>query len=120
VIGRAILNRIAPAWAGLLVLGAIAWLPVWAVGTGESIVMQGNGSLPACSTCHGTKGEGGGDGLYPRLAGLPATYIENQLRDFRDGARPSPLMSPMAAGLTDATSRPSPGIWLACTHRTNP
>ena len=96
------LKRIAPMWAGLVALGAIAWLPVWASATGESIVTQGSGSAPACSTCHGAKGEGGGDGLYPRLAGLPAAYIESQLHDFRDGRRPSPLMSPMAAGLTDA------------------
>ncbi|MEO8006335.1 MAG: c-type cytochrome [Betaproteobacteria bacterium] len=96
------LKRIAPMWAGLLALGAIAWLPVWASGTGESIVTQGSASVPACATCHGTKGEGGGDGLYPRIAGLPTAYIENQLRDFRDGKRANPLMSPMAAGLTDA------------------
>jgi thiosulfate dehydrogenase len=101
VVLRSMARRIAPIWAGMLALGAIAWLPVWASGTGESIVTQGNGSVPACSTCHGAKGEGGGDGLYPRLAGLPAAYIENQLRDFRDGKRPSPLMTPMAAGLTE-------------------
>ncbi len=99
---RTMFKRIAPMWAGLMVLGALAWLPVWASGTGESIVMQGSGGVPACSTCHGAKGEGGGDGLYPRIAGLPATYIENELRNFRDGRRANALMSPMAAGLTDA------------------
>lgn len=102
-------------WAGMLALGAIAWLPVWASGTGESIVTQGSGSVPACSTCHGAKGEGGGDGLYPRLAGLPAAYIENQLRDFRDGRRQSPLMSPMAAGLADADIR-TVAQYLAALH----
>ena len=80
-----------------------ALLNGWAADTGESIVTQGiPGRVFACATCHGTRGEGGADGAYPRIAGLPAAYIQNQLKAFRDGARSSPLMSPMAAGLSDA------------------
>ncbi|MDH5766417.1 MAG: c-type cytochrome [Gammaproteobacteria bacterium] len=42
-----------------------------------------------CAGCHGEFAEGGKDGEYPRLAGLPASYIENQLRLFRDRKRPN-------------------------------
>ena len=75
----------------------------WAADTGESIVGQGvPGKVTPCATCHGVRGEGGGDGVFPRVAGLPAAYIETQLKAFRDGGRSSPLMSPMAVGLSDA------------------
>ena len=90
--------------AALLTAGLLASLalPSWAASTGESIMMHGKGRAPACSTCHGTHGEGGAEGLFPRLAGLPTAYIETQLRDYREGRRSSPLMSPVIAGLTDA------------------
>ena len=71
--------------------------------TGETIAREGiAGVVPACAACHGPDGEGGGDGLYPRLAGLPAAYLRRELGLFRDGVRTSPLMMPMAKGLTDA------------------
>ena len=87
-------------------VAAIGWLATplltCAANDGQSIILQGiPGQVPACATCHGTHGEGGGDGAFPRIAGLPAAYIENQLRAFRDGARASPLMSPVVKGLTD-------------------
>ena len=42
-----------------------------------------------CAGCHGEYGEGGKDGEYPRLAGLPIQYIERQLQLFRDRKRPN-------------------------------
>ncbi|MCW8910107.1 MAG: cytochrome c, partial [Gammaproteobacteria bacterium] len=42
-----------------------------------------------CAGCHGEYAEGGKDGEYPRLAGLSADYIVNQLRLFRDQKRPN-------------------------------
>jgi len=42
-----------------------------------------------CAGCHGEYAEGGKDGEYPRLAGLPASYIQNQLYLFRDRIRPN-------------------------------
>lgn len=70
---------------------------------GERIALQGvPGVIPPCATCHGAHGEGGADGLYPRLAGLPAAYLRRELGLFRDGERASPLMAPMVKGLSDA------------------
>jgi len=42
-----------------------------------------------CAGCHGEYAEGGKDGEYPRLAGLPASYIEKQLHLFQDRIRPN-------------------------------
>ena len=36
----------------------------------------------ACTACHGEQGRAGPDGYYPRLAGKPAGYLHNQLRNF--------------------------------------
>jgi len=76
---------------------------VWGADAGESIFVQGvPGKLPACATCHGPHGEGGGEGLFPRLAGQPAAYTEAQLRAFRDGKRSSAVMAPTVAAMSDA------------------
>ena len=42
-----------------------------------------------CAGCHGEFGEGTRDGEYPRLAGLPASYIAEQLLLFRARERPN-------------------------------
>lgn len=43
--------------------------------------------LLACTGCHGQQGRAGPDGYYPRLAGKPAGYLYNQLRNFQSGRR---------------------------------
>jgi cytochrome c553 len=40
-----------------------------------------------CAGCHGPHGEGGKEGEYPRLAGLPADFIARQLLLFRSRDR---------------------------------
>ncbi len=40
-----------------------------------------------CAACHGEFGEGSIDGEYPRLAGLDADYLAEQLRNFKSRAR---------------------------------
>ena len=42
-----------------------------------------------CAGCHGEYGQGGKQGLYPRLAGMPAAFIAKQLELFRDHKRPN-------------------------------
>lgn len=41
----------------------------------------------ACTPCHGVQGQGTDNDYFPRLAGKPAGYLENQLVAFRDGRR---------------------------------
>jgi cytochrome c553 len=55
----------------------------------------------ACSTCHGTHGEGTADLNFPRIAGKPAGYLFNQLKNFRDGQRSYPPMNYLVAYLHD-------------------
>jgi cytochrome c553 len=52
-----------------------------------------------CVACHG---EGGNSTitLNPVLAGQTARYLYLQLRDFQEGRRSDPQMSPMVAGLS--------------------
>jgi cytochrome c553 len=52
-----------------------------------------------CAACHG---EGGNslDPQYPILAGQSWRYIYIELKDFKEGRRSDPQMSPMAAGLS--------------------
>lgn len=55
----------------------------------------------ACTGCHGKDGRALGTVYFPRIAGKPAGYLYNQLRNFRDGRRSSELMSGMVALLSD-------------------
>lgn len=49
-----------------------------------------------CAACHGEYGQGGGGGVYPRLAGLPASYMAEQIRKFKDKTRLNIPMAPFA------------------------
>ena len=55
----------------------------------------------ACMACHGDQGRAGPDGYYPRLAGKPAGYLHNQLRNFAQGRRHYELMARLIDPLTD-------------------
>lgn len=52
--------------------------------------------MDTCAGCHGENGEGTADGEYPRLAGLPAPYIEHELRLFKSHERLNIPMAPFA------------------------
>ena len=45
-----------------------------------------------CAGCHGEFGQGGHQGEYPRLAGLPETYLSRQIKLFRERQRPNMAM----------------------------
>ncbi|WP_197490384.1 c-type cytochrome [Halothiobacillus diazotrophicus] len=70
--------------------------------TGAQIAAHGIGSVPACATCHGTQGQGNPLANFPRLAGMGAAYLSEQLTDYADGTRSNPIMSPFAKQLTPA------------------
>lgn len=60
-------------------------------------------SIAACAGCHGPDGAGI-PGLYPRLSGQFAEYVEAQLKLFRSGARandPNGMMRGVAARMSD-------------------
>jgi cytochrome c553 len=53
----------------------------------EADLRNGEDINEVCAGCHGEFGEGGKEGEYPRLAGLPASFIAKQLMLFRERAR---------------------------------
>ncbi|MCP3868579.1 MAG: c-type cytochrome [Gammaproteobacteria bacterium] len=60
-----------------------------------------------CAGCHGEFGQGGKEGEYPRLAGMPAEFISRQLLLFRDRKRPNLAM----VEYVDHRQMPDPDIW---------
>lgn len=70
---------------------------------GAAIAAQGTkAGAAACNGCHGPKGEGMAASNFPRLAGEPAYYMVNQLKDYASGVRDNAVMGPIAKALTDA------------------
>jgi len=73
-------------------------------------VAAGHGTFAVCMACHGANAEGNQALNAPKLAGLPAWYIERQLQNFKQGVRGGApgdaIASQMAAiaGPLDATS----------------
>jgi cytochrome c553 len=65
--------------------------------SGELIAMSGGegGARYACATCHGVRGEGNGFDA-PRIAGLPAGYLQKQMEDYAAGLRPHAVMRDVA------------------------
>ena len=59
----------------------------------------GKAKAGLCSTCHGEKGEGVAPN--PALAGKPEADQVKALKDYKSGARANPIMSGMAAMLSD-------------------
>ncbi|CAA7612479.1 c-type cytochrome [Magnetospirillum sp. SS-4] len=49
-----------------------------------------------CGGCHGELGNGGGGGQYPRLAGINADYLADQMRKFKTRERENIPMIPFA------------------------
>jgi cytochrome c553 len=57
--------------------------------------------VAACAACHGKQGRSAEEGYAPSIAGKPAGYLHEQLRNFRDGRRQNRVMQPMLAYLSD-------------------
>lgn len=60
----------------------------------------GKAKAAACIACHGADGNSPNP-EWPSLAGQHAKYLVKQLQAFKGGERSNPLMSPMAAGLSE-------------------
>jgi cytochrome c553 len=57
-----------------------------------------------CAACHGADGNSAIP-ANPKLAQQHPEYLVKQLTEFKNGKRPSPIMQPMAAQLSDADVR---------------
>jgi cytochrome c553 len=58
--------------------------------------------MQACAGCHGPRGAGLADVVFPRSAGQPADDLLAQLKAFRDGTRTYAPMNFLTARLSDA------------------
>jgi cytochrome c553 len=73
--------------------GFIAYVPPGSLRRGARLANLGNGSVLACTSCHGDRLQG--LGTAPPLAGRSPTYIARELLLFASGQRDSPNAAPM-------------------------
>ena len=85
----------------ILLLTAAALLSVNATAVLAGDAAAGKTKSASCAACHGPNGISAND-IWPNLAGQKAGYLVAQMKAFRDGQRNNPMMSPMAAPLSDA------------------
>jgi cytochrome c553 len=78
--------------AGLLGVGALS-------AHAQGNPAAGKDKAAVCAACHGPDGNATVP-QYPNLAGQSPRYLYLQLKDFKEGRRKDPLMSPMAANLS--------------------
>jgi len=83
-------------WLMMLISAAFLVRPVHADGS----IAAGKNKSVACAGCHGPAGNGMPGQANPKLAGQDANYIAKQLADFKSGARKSPVMQGLVAGLS--------------------
>ena len=82
--------------------------------SGAQLANSGNAAgAPACATCHGAAGQGQGAAGFPRLAGLNAGYLAEQLRSFHAGTRMNPIMAPIAKLLSASDAQALAGYYAA-------
>ena len=90
---------------------AVVWHPADHAALPGVVAVGRKPDLRACGSCHRADGAGGPENAS--LAGLPATYIAQQLLDFKSGARkfsgpqrdPSLFMVAIAKAMTDEDIR---------------
>ena len=68
---------------------------------GEGSAEAGQAKSATCVACHGVDGNSVNP-EWPTIAGQHSEYLVKQLTAFKSGARQNVLMSPMAAGLSEA------------------
>ena len=68
------------------------------IGAGDPVAGKEKSAL--CQGCHGEFGISA-SADYPKLSGQYAVYIQKQIHDFQSGSRTDPVMSSMAATVTD-------------------
>ena len=80
----------------LVSLALLALVPAVAIAQDAA---AGKEKAAVCGACHGVDGNSTIP-QNPILAGQTARYLYLQLKDFKEGRRKDPLMSPMAANLS--------------------
>lgn len=82
----------------MLLMALISNLPIISYAAGDAAA--GKSKAASCAMCHGAEGVSAND-IWPNLAGQKQGYLKKQMKAFKDGTRKDPMMSPMAAPLSD-------------------
>jgi cytochrome c553 len=72
--------------------------PQQAASTPQNTMAQ---RMQACVVCHGKEGRATNQGYFPRIAGKPAGYLFNQLKNFQAGLRHYAAMNHLVQNLSD-------------------
>ena len=90
-------------FVGMLgLLAIVSATPALAGGNGEALYTE-----KGCSACHGAAGDSQA-GMFPKLKGQHAKYLELQFKAIRDGKRTNSMASMMVgavAGVSDAEAK---------------
>jgi cytochrome c553 len=81
-------------------LGVVVFCAAAALSYAQDL-QAGKATAAVCSACHGEDGNAVIPG-YPTLAGQTWRYIYVQLKDYKEGRRSHPIMTPMASNLSRA------------------
>lgn len=68
------------------------------IGAGDPVAGKDKSAM--CQGCHGEDGNSAA-ATFPKLAGQYAAYIQKQIKNFQAGSRSDPMMSGMAATVTE-------------------
>ncbi len=88
-------------------VGLVNWLLVFSILPAQAAmgdVNAGKQKSSTCTACHGDDGISPND-LWPNLAGQKEQYVFKQLKQFHEGVRSDPLMSPVAKMLSEQDMR---------------
>src|SRR5262245_27796381 len=82
---------------------ALALASAWgnAIAADSSVAAGRQLAAKVCSACHGLDGNAP-SAQFPKLAGQVSGFTALQLRNYRSGERPNPVMAAVAKPLTDA------------------
>ncbi len=69
---------------------------LWAAPLNAADLENGEEVYEVCAGCHGPFAQGGGGGVYPRLAGMREKYLVKQMRLFKSRKRENIPMLPYA------------------------
>jgi sulfide dehydrogenase cytochrome subunit len=74
----------------------VGWVPSQAALAGGA---SGQAIAFTCNGCHGS--DGMSKGAAPSIRGLPASYVESAMKDFKSDKRPATIMDRIAKGYSD-------------------
>lgn len=81
-----------------VLLAGLQAAPAWASPEAEADRLRMRALAATCAQCHGTDGHAVAGQAMVKLAGLPETYILEQLTAFRIGQRPATIMHQITRG----------------------